>query len=310
MTTPSSKSLAESMKAGLDGRPTGRLRDMLGREASSSIAIPLNQDAYEIAIDHLETDPQQPRKVFDDAELENLAASIRENGLLQPILVYRAEQPDRYRIIAGERRYRASILAGKTTVPCLEMPPDFDRALVDQLQLVENIQRADLHPVEAAEAIEAYMARHQLSQRNAAMRLGKPLAFVAELLAIRKIADELLSLPGVPQLPKQILVEIGRADEAEQATLIERALSGSSLDEIRSRRSNRGPRTRVVYFRERFSLDGRPPIEIRWRRHPEEVSDDEIVDALGAVVRLIASRRGRPLFEVRTPRQQDPHGMA
>jgi ParB family chromosome partitioning protein len=281
------------MKAGLEGRPAGRLRGMVGRETPDAVAVPLSQDAYEIAIDHVEPDPQQPRKTFDDAELENLAASIRENGLLQPIIVYRADRPDRYRIIAGERRYRASILAGRTTVPCLEMPPDFDRALVDQFQLVENIQRADLHPVEAAEAIEAYMTRHDLSQRDAARRLGKPLSFVAELLAIRKIEASLMARDGVAGLPKQVLVEIGRAPEGEQSRLIDAALSGASLDDVRDKRSNRTPRSRVVYFRERFLLEGRPPIEIRWRRHPEEVSDDELVAALAAVARVVANRHGR-----------------
>jgi len=293
MTTPSTNFLADSMKAGLDGRPSGRLRDIVGRETPGAVAVPLSQDAYEIAIDHVEPDPQQPRKTFDGAELENLAASIRENGLLQPIVVYRAEQRDRYRIIAGERRYRAAILAGKTTVPCLEMPPDFDRGLVDQLQLVENIQRADLHPVEAAEAIDAYMTRHDLSQRDAARRLGKPLSFVAELLAIRKIEASLMASDGVAGLPKQVLVEIGRAPEGEQSRLIDAALSGATIDDVRDKRSNRAPRSRVVYFRERFLLEGRPPVEIRWRRHPEEVSDDELVAALAAVARVVANRHGR-----------------
>lgn len=291
MTTPSTQSLAESMRDGVAGRPVGRLRDMAGYATPPTIAMPLNQDAYEIAIDHVEPDPQQPRKTFDDAELENLAASIRENGLLQPIVVYRADAPDRYRIIAGERRYRAAVLAGKTSVPCLEMPPDFDRALIDQLQLVENIQRADLQPVEASIAIEAYMSRHALSQREAARRLGKPLSFVAELLAIRKIPGDLLARPGVAQIPKQVLVEIGRAPETEQPRLINAALSGASLDDVRGKRSNRAPRVRVVYFRERFLLDGSPPIEIRWRRHPDVVTDDDLVGAFAAIARIVANRR-------------------
>jgi ParB/RepB/Spo0J family partition protein len=285
--------LADSMKAGLDGRPDGRLRDMAGRTAPPTVAVPLNQDAYEIAIDHVESDPQQPRKTFDAAELENLAASIRENGLLQPIIVYRSEEPGRYRIIAGERRYRAAILAGKTTVPCLEMPPDFDRALIDQLQLVENIQRADLDPVEASVAIQAYMSRHELSQRQAAGRLGKPLSFVAELLSIRKIPGDLLARTGVAQLPKQVLVEIGRAPENEQLRLIDAALSGASLADVQRKRSNRAGRVRIVYFRERFLLDGSPPIEIRWRRHPEVVTDDDLVGALAAIARIVANRRRR-----------------
>ena len=281
------------MKAEVDGRPAGRLRDGAGRVAAPTVAVPLNQDAYEIAIDHVEADPLQPRKIFDATELENLAASIRENGLLQPIIVYRSEEPGRYRIIAGERRYRAAVLAGKSTVPCLEMPPDFDRALIDQLQLVENIQRADLQPIEASIAIETYMSRHALSQREAARRLGKPLSFVAELLAIGKIPNELLARAGVAQLPKQVLVEVGRAQEAEQPRLIEAALAGASLADVQRKRSNRTPRVLVMYFRERFLLDGSPPIEIRWRRHPDVVSDDDLVGALAAIARIVASRRRR-----------------
>ena len=293
MTNPSAEFLTESMKSGMEDRPAGRLRDMASQVSPTPVAVPLSQDAYEISIDHVEPDPQQPRKTFDTTELESLAASIRENGLLQPIVVYRAGQPDRYRIIAGERRYRAAILAGRKTVPCLEMPRDFDLALVDQLQLVENIQRADLEPVEASEAIEGFMSRHQLSQREAARRLGTPLSFVAELLAIRKIPSTLLAKDGVNQLPKQILVEVGRAPEKEQARLIDAALTGASLDQLRDRRSNRSGRVRVVYFHERFVIDGSPPIEVRWRRHPDDVTDDDLVGALAAVARIVANRRSR-----------------
>lgn len=99
----------------------------------TALAIPLEQGACEVPLDHVEPDPKQPRKTFDKDELEHLASSIRENGVLQPIIVYRPKGSTRYRIIAGERRYRAARLAGLETVPCLEMPPDFDHALIDQL---------------------------------------------------------------------------------------------------------------------------------------------------------------------------------
>ncbi len=293
MTTHSSNDLADSIKASLDSRPSGRLRDMRDGSVPSTIAVPLNQDAYEVAIDHVEPDPDQPRKTFDEDELRNLAASIHENGLLQPIVVYRVDGSDRYRIIAGERRYRAAILAGNSSVPCLEMAPDFDRALIDQFQLVENIQRADLHPVEAAEAIEAYMSRHGLSQREAARRLGKPLAFVAELLAIRKVSATLLAREGVSRLPKHVLIEIGRAPEEEQTRLVDVALSGAPISEVRDGRSNRRTRPRVEYFRERFVVEGHAPIEIRMRKHPADVSDDDLMAALAAVARVVANRRRR-----------------
>ena len=165
--------------------------------------------------------------------------------------------------------------------------------MIDQFQLVENIQRADLQPLEAAEAIEAYIARHGLSQREAARGLGKPLSFVAELLAIRRIPAELLAREGVGKLSKQTLVEIGRAPGGEQAQLLEHALSGSPLTQIRARRTNRESSPRVVHFNERFLLERYPPIEIRWRRHPDEVTDDELLKAMEAAARQIAGRHSR-----------------
>jgi ParB family chromosome partitioning protein len=292
MTMPSSRSLADAMRTGLEDRPAGRLRTMATTEQPAPFAVPLDQDAYDVAIDHIEPDPGQPRKSFDEDELNHLAASIRENGLLQPILVHRTEDPTKYRIIAGERRYRAARLAGLRTVPCLEMR-DFDPELIDQLQLVENIQRADLRPLEAAEAIETYIERHDLSQREAARRLGKPTAFVAELLAIRRIPAHLLARKGAGELSKQTLVEVGRAPEGQQTQLLDDALAGSSLDQIRRRRVNRESQPRVVYFNERFLLDRFPALEIRWRRHPEDVTDDDLMRALEEVARQIAARHAR-----------------
>lgn len=291
MSTPNSQSLADAMKTGFQDRPSGRLSSMASTDQPQPFAVPLDQDAYEVALDHIEPDPSQPRKNFEKDELDNLAASIRENGLLQPILVHRTEDPTKYRIIAGERRYRASRLAGLQTVPCLEMPKDFDPNLIDQLQLVENIQRADLEPLEAAEAIEAYLQRHGLTQKEAAERLGKPASFLAELLAIRRIPKALLAHEKAASLSKQTLVEIGRAEGSEQVRLFESAVSGATLDQIRSRRGNRQAPPRVVYFNERFLLDRYPPIEIRWKRHPQEVSRDELVEALQEVAKQIAGRQ-------------------
>ena len=293
MTMKSTESLADSMRTGVESRPEGRLKTMASAEQPAPYAVPLEQDAYEITLDHIEPDPQQPRKKFDKGELENLAASIVENGLLQPIIVHRSEDPTKYRIIAGERRFRAAQLAGLKSIPCLEMPRDFDPALIDQLQLVENIQRADLQPLEAAEAIETYIERHDLSQREAARRLGKPLSFVAELLAIRRIPAKLLDKEVASKLSKQTLVEIGRAPASQQPQLLADALNGSSLDQIRNRRSNREPSPRAVCFNERFLLEKYPAIEIRWRRHPDEVTDEDVLRALDAVARQIAGRHER-----------------
>ena len=173
------------------------------------------------------------------------------------------------------------------------MPRDFDPELIDQLQLVENIQRADLQPLEAAEAIEAYIERHGLSQREAARGLGKPLSFVAELLAIRRIPADLLARDRVVELSKLTLVEIGRAPAGQQEQLLEQALAGAPLTQIRAQRSNRESNPRFGLFRERFLLEGYPPIEIHWRRHPDEVTNDEILKALEAIARQIVGRHSR-----------------
>ena len=118
MSTPTSQSLADAMRTGVDNRPVGRLQTMATTEQPAPFAVPLDQDAYEIALDHIEPDP---RAASEDLrrkdELNNLAASIRENGFLQPILVHRTEDPTKYRIIAGERRYRAARLAGLSDCP-------------------------------------------------------------------------------------------------------------------------------------------------------------------------------------------------
>ena len=93
MTTPTSQSLADAMRTGIDDRPANRLKGMATIEQPAAFAVPLDQDSYEVALDHIEPDPGQPRRSFDETELNHLAASIRENGLLQPILVCRTEKP-------------------------------------------------------------------------------------------------------------------------------------------------------------------------------------------------------------------------
>ena len=134
-----------------------------------------------VDIDLLDPSPYQPRTSFAEAALEELAQSIRNSGIIQPLVVRKIGS--RYQLIAGERRWRAAQRAALQRVPVVLREVGDEQAL--ELTLVENIQRADLHPTEAAEAIETYIARHDLSQREAARRLGKPLSFVAELLAIR-----------------------------------------------------------------------------------------------------------------------------
>lgn len=150
----------------------------------------------------IEPDPGQPRKTFDDETLAELSASIAEHGLLQPIAV-RPKPSGGYLIVAGERRWRASWMAGLTEVPVIVKDVTDEQAM--ELALVENLQREDLDPVEEAAGIRELMTRCDLTQEQAARKLGKSRSALANSL-------RLLSLPEtVLELLKSGFITIGHA---------------------------------------------------------------------------------------------------
>ena len=150
----------------------------------------------------IEPDPGQPRKTFDDETLAELSASIAEHGLLQPIAV-RPKPSGGYLIVAGERRWRASRMAGLTEVPVIVKDVTDEQAM--ELALVENRQREDLDPVEEAAGIRELMTRCDLTQEQAARKLGKSRSALANSL-------RLLSLPEtVLELLKSGFITIGHA---------------------------------------------------------------------------------------------------
>lgn len=150
----------------------------------------------------IEPDPGQPRKTFDDETLAELSASIAEHGLLQPIAV-RPKPSGGYLIVAGERRWRASRMAGLAEVPVIVKDVTDEQAM--ELALVENLQREDLDPVEEAAGIRELMTRCDLTQEQAARKLGKSRSALANSL-------RLLSLPEtVLELLKSGFITIGHA---------------------------------------------------------------------------------------------------
>lgn len=150
----------------------------------------------EIGITEIDRNPEQPRRQFDDEALQNLAQSIREAGILQPLLV--VEDMGRYRIVAGERRFRAAMLAGLSSVPCIV------RSMTQQEQmeaaLIENIQREDLNAIEEAKAIRQLMDDCGYTQEQAAKRLGKSRPAVANLLRLMNLPENLQQMVVTGQL--------------------------------------------------------------------------------------------------------------
>ena len=142
----------------------------------------------DVAIRDLRPNPYQPRKVFNEAALEELSKSIEQNGVVQPIIV-RKSTIKGYEIIAGERRYRASKLAGLKSVPAVIR--EFDDTQMMEVALLENLQREDLSPVEEAQAYQSIMTKLNYTQEMIAERMGKSRSHVANYLRLLTLPQEL-----------------------------------------------------------------------------------------------------------------------
>jgi len=150
-----------------------------------------------LRIADIEPRKNQPRKVFDDAALSELAASIAQHGLIQPVVV-RDDHTGFYSIIAGERRWRASKMAGLTEIPVVIL--DVDEAHAAELALIENIQREDLNPVEEAMAYRALIEEFGLTQEQVAEKVGKNRSTVANSLRLLNLPSEVYDLLATGQL--------------------------------------------------------------------------------------------------------------
>ena len=178
----------------------GRGLESLYEDAAPSIETDTRIET--LPLREIEPAPGQPRKTFDDETLAELSASIAEHGLLQPIAV-RPKPSGGYLIVAGERRWRASRMAGRTEVPVIVKDVTDEQAM--ELALVENLQREDLDPVDEAAVIRELMTRCDLTQEQAARKLGKSRSALANSL-------RLLSLPEtVLELLKSGFITIGHA---------------------------------------------------------------------------------------------------
>ena len=153
----------------------------------NATAVESNGKPLEIPVDHIERNPFQTRTRFDDAKLAELAASIAATGVVQPILVRPLDMPGRYQLIAGERRWLASRRVGKSTIPAIVRQVSDEQTL--EITIVENLQRADLNPMEQARAFQRLSQQFQLTQEQMATRTGKDRASVANFLRLLRLPD-------------------------------------------------------------------------------------------------------------------------
>lgn len=203
---------------------------------------PIQSPVFLIEVDKISPNPQQPRRNFDEEGLKELAGSIREFGLLQPIVVSKLEKETEtgtqveYQLIAGERRWLAAKMLGLERIPAIIRSVDLDRERLE-LAVVENIQRADLDPIEAARAYAKLQDQFRLTQREIAARIGKSREVVANTLRLLNLptsVQEAVSKGTVSESQARLLLAI--PDLEKQQNLFEEILrSNLSVRELRSR---------------------------------------------------------------------------
>ena len=192
----------------------GDFNEQAEQPSEGTVTLPLQK---------IEPNPLQPRKTFDQEELASLAESIRMHGIIQPLTV-RKLPSGFYQIIAGERRWRAARLAGLSDVPVVIMEADDKKAM--ELALIENLQRADLNPIEEALGYQELMGTYEMTQEQAAARVGKSRPAVANALRLLSLS------PAVLELVKDGSLSAGHAramlpvkDEAQQLSLAQKVMA-------------------------------------------------------------------------------------
>ena len=186
----------------------------------------------EIDVSTIFANPNQPRKVFDETALRELADSIEKHGVIMPIIVNKSG--DRYMIIAGERRFRASKLAGLKTVPVIIK--NYNERQIKEISLIENLQREDLNPIEAATAMRSLMNDYGMTQEELADRIGKSRPAIANTLRLLSLAPEVIKMVANGNLSAGHARTLIAVPGADQIKLAETSVKeGLSVREVEKR---------------------------------------------------------------------------
>lgn len=252
-----------------------------GLEALISTTVEPGPSLSEISVESIVPNPHQPRQTLDPTALQELADSIREHGLIQPLIV--TQQGQEYQLIAGERRWEAAKIAGLERVPA--MIKDATPQQMLELALVENIQRADLNPLEEAGAYQQLIDDFGLTQAQVAERVGKSRAAVANSVRLLRLPGEVKESLALGQIREgHARALLGLPDEDAQRLALKQVIQ-------------RGFNVRQTESLVRGKIT--PPSEPRVERSrsPETSSlEKAFSEALSTKVRLIRSRRGGRLI--------------
>ena len=234
------------------------------------------EEIQDLNLSDIRPNPYQPRKNFDDKSLKELADSIKENGVFQPIIVRQSVKG--YEIIAGERRFRASKLAKKTTIPAIVR--DFSESQMMEVAVLENLQREDLTPLEEAQAYEMLQKNLGLTQEEVSKRMGKSRPYIANYL-------RLLTLPN----KTKHLLQHGELSMGQARTLLG-LKNKDKIDEVAKQVVKEGMPVRKVEALV-ASLNAKKPRKKTVHKSPFiRATEHQLADKLGSTVNISENKKG------------------
>ena len=203
----------------------------------------LNRGVRVLPVDRIEPNPQNPRLAFNSETLEELASSIREHGVLQPVLV-RPLDDGRFQLIAGERRWRASKLAGQPTIPALVEDIDDDTAL--EIALIENLQREDISPLDEAAMYDRMIRDHGYSIRKLAEKLGKDKGYLENRLRLADAPPEVRELVSLRKDTLSHAYELMKVDDPKKRRKLADQVARNELSLVKLRERIEGRKPRIA----------------------------------------------------------------
>ncbi len=216
------------------------------RELSPAILSLISPDAGDVpagirnvALERITPNPDQPRMNFDEDALHELTASIREHGVLQPVLVRPAGEPQRYQLVAGERRWRAAKAAGLTEIPALVEQLDDDTAL--EIGIIENLQREDLSPLEEAMIYDRMTHEHGYSVRKLAQKLGKDKGYIENRLRLAGAPVEIKQLVSLRKDTLSHAYELLKVEDPKKRRRLAEQVASGELSLVKLREKIEGP---------------------------------------------------------------------
>lgn len=207
---------------------TPALIDLLKPDEPGSV-----KDVRRMPVDRIESNPDQPRQHFDEDALADLAASIREHGVLQPVLV-RPLTDGRYQIVAGERRWRASAMAGLDEIPVIIEDLDEEAAL--EIAIIENLQREDISPLEEAEMFERMTKEHGYSLRKLATKLGKDKGYLENRLRLVDAPDDVRELVAIRRDTLSHAYELMKVEDPRRRRRLAKQVASGELSLVKLRK--------------------------------------------------------------------------